>query len=57
MNHVVTSRTSLSPDELAAVAIVIEQLTSRRRTPDVMADVTPVWRFSGRQSEDPRFRD
>jgi hypothetical protein len=57
MNLVVTSRSSLPTDEMAAVVIVIEQLTSRRRVPDAVADATPAWRFSGRHNEAPRFRD
>ncbi|HEY5304806.1 MAG TPA: hypothetical protein VIJ86_12245 [Acidimicrobiales bacterium] len=57
MNLEVTSRTSPSPDEMAAVVIVIEQLTSRRRDLDVVVDATPAWRFAGRHNEVPRFRD
>jgi hypothetical protein len=57
VNLVVTSRSSLPIDEMAAVVIVIEQLTSRLRVPDAVVDATPAWRFSGRHNEVPRFRD
>jgi hypothetical protein len=47
MKHVLTSRQPLESDEMAAVMIAIEVLTSRGRAPHDL-DATPPWRFSGR---------
>jgi hypothetical protein len=53
MKHVLASRQPLESDEMAAVIIAIEMLTSRSRSPDDV-DVTPPWRFSGRSFDSAR---
>jgi hypothetical protein len=56
MKHVLTSRQPLATDEMAAVIIAIEMLTSRGRPPTDV-DATPPWRFSGRWFNSARHYD
>lgn len=39
---------NLSEEEMAAVVIVIEMLTSSPPALEEVRDITPAWRFSGR---------
>jgi hypothetical protein len=39
---------NLSEEEMAAVVIVIEMLTSSAPALEEVRDITPAWRFSGR---------
>jgi hypothetical protein len=45
---------NLSEEEMAAVVIVIEMLTSPTPALEEVRDVTPAWRFSGRWFHDGR---
>jgi hypothetical protein len=42
------SGSNLSEEEMAAVVIAVEMLTSSPRATEEVRDVTPAWRFSGR---------
>ncbi|MDH2904460.1 MAG: hypothetical protein PXZ08_11025 [Actinomycetota bacterium] len=59
MSPHVGAESQLSDEEMAAVAIAIEMLTSSPPSPSAFEDspdVTPAWRFSGRCFEPGRRR-
>jgi regulatory protein YycH of two-component signal transduction system YycFG len=47
-------RAQLSDEEMTAVVVAIEMLTTRGGVVDDVVDATPVWRFSGRWFEPSR---
>ena len=55
MSRAVITGSNLSEEEVAAVVIAIEMLTSSPPVLDESRDVTPVWRFSGRWFDHGRF--
>ncbi len=48
MSYGLTPRPELSPEELAVLVAVAEELLSQQRLAPVAVDPVPNWRFSGR---------
>ena len=48
MSHALDAGSNPYEEEMAAVVVAIQMLTTSRRAREESRDITPAWRFSGR---------